>query len=214
MFLDIKSSTTLAETLGGQKYFSLLNTFFRDISEPILEREAEIYKYVGDEVILTWSVEMGFRDASCIRVFFDILAEEMWPNHSLGRPIAGYTETVKNFKRENLIDFINRFYNPSNISIIVAGKIDKKKIISFTKKTFYTPSEKHRLRYDPIRKVHKGRRIKLFHKNTKQTHIAFGFHSINRTHELRYAQALLHVILGGNMSSRLFERLREQKALC
>jgi len=75
MFLDMKSSTTLAETLGGQKYFSLLNTFFRDISEPILVREAEIYQYVGDEVILTWPVEKGFRDANCIRVFFDILAE-------------------------------------------------------------------------------------------------------------------------------------------
>jgi adenylate cyclase len=75
MFLDMKSSTTLAETLGGQKYFSLLNTFFRDISEPILEREAEIYQYVGDEVVLTWPVELGFRDANCIRVFFEILAE-------------------------------------------------------------------------------------------------------------------------------------------
>ncbi len=75
MFLDMKSSTTLAETLGGQKYFSLLNTFFRDISEPILEREAEIYQYIGDEVVLTWPVKAGFRDANCIRVFFEILAE-------------------------------------------------------------------------------------------------------------------------------------------
>ena len=75
MFLDMKSSTTLAETLGGQMYFSLLNTFFRNISEPILVRDAEIYQYVGDEVILTWPVEIGFRDANCIRIFFDILAE-------------------------------------------------------------------------------------------------------------------------------------------
>jgi adenylate cyclase len=75
MFLDMKSSTTLAETLGGQQYFSLLNTFFRDISEPILEREAEIYQYIGDEVVLTWPVELGFQDANCIRVFFEILAE-------------------------------------------------------------------------------------------------------------------------------------------
>ena len=75
MFLDMKSSTTLAETLGAQKYFSLLNTFFRDISEPILERDAEIYQYIGDEVVLTWPVESGFRDANCIRVFFEILAE-------------------------------------------------------------------------------------------------------------------------------------------
>ena len=75
MFLDMKSSTALAETLGGRRYFSLLNTFFRDISEPILEREAEIYQYIGDEVVLTWPVESGFRDANCIRVFFEILAE-------------------------------------------------------------------------------------------------------------------------------------------
>lgn len=75
MFLDMKSSTTLAETLGGRQYFSLLNTFFRDISDPILERDAEIYQYIGDEVVLTWPVASGFRDANCIRVFFEILAE-------------------------------------------------------------------------------------------------------------------------------------------
>ena len=75
MFLDMKSSTTIAEKLGGHKYFSLLNTFFRDITEPILEREAEIYQYIGDEIVLTWPIESGFREANCIRVFFEILAE-------------------------------------------------------------------------------------------------------------------------------------------
>ena len=75
MFLDMKSSTMLAEKLGGERYFSLLNTFFRDSSEAILEREAEIYQYVGDELVLTWPVEVGLRDGNCVRVFFEILAE-------------------------------------------------------------------------------------------------------------------------------------------
>lgn len=75
MFLDLKSSTMLAESIGGEKYFSLLNTFFLDISEPILERSAEIYQYIGDEVVLTWPAEVGLRDANCIRVFIEILAE-------------------------------------------------------------------------------------------------------------------------------------------
>ncbi|MCZ6758404.1 MAG: adenylate/guanylate cyclase domain-containing protein [Bacteroidetes bacterium] len=75
MFLDLKSSTMLAETMGGELYFSFLNTFFRDISEPILERGAEIYQYIGDEVVLTWPAEVGLRDANCIRVFIEILAE-------------------------------------------------------------------------------------------------------------------------------------------
>jgi adenylate cyclase len=75
LFLDLKSSTMLAETLGAMKYFSFLNTVFRDISEPILERGAEIYQYIGDEVVLTWPVEQGLHNANCIRVFIEILAE-------------------------------------------------------------------------------------------------------------------------------------------
>ena len=75
MFLDMKSSTTLAEQLGPEKFFKLLNTFFRDISEPILEREAEIYQYVGDEIVLTWETEDGIRDNNCVFVFIEILAQ-------------------------------------------------------------------------------------------------------------------------------------------
>lgn len=72
MFLDLKSSTSLAETLGPEAYFNLVNDFFRDISGPVLDRAGEIYEYVGDEVILTWRVERGLKDANCLRVFFDI----------------------------------------------------------------------------------------------------------------------------------------------
>jgi adenylate cyclase len=72
MFLDLKSSTALAEQLGPEKYYQLVNDFFRDISGPVLDRSGEIYEYVGDEAVLTWKEENGIRDANCIRVFFDI----------------------------------------------------------------------------------------------------------------------------------------------
>ena len=72
MFLDLKSSTTLAEEMGPEAYYGLVNEFFRDISGPVLDNGGEIYEYVGDEVVLTWKEERGIRDASCIRVFFDI----------------------------------------------------------------------------------------------------------------------------------------------
>jgi len=65
-----------------------------------------------------------------------------------------------------------------------------------------------------MKKRNKGSGVTLFKKDIKQTHIAFGFHSLSRSHRLRYALSLLNIILGGNMSSRLFERLREKKALC
>lgn len=68
MFLDLKDSTTIAEEIGDDHYISFLNDFFSDISEPILECRAEIYKYVGDEVILTWSQKDGTKSENCVRI--------------------------------------------------------------------------------------------------------------------------------------------------
>ncbi len=72
MFLDIKSSTSLAEQLGHETYFAFINEFFRDISGPVLDNAGEIYEYVGDEVVLTWREERGIKDVNCLQVFFDI----------------------------------------------------------------------------------------------------------------------------------------------
>ncbi len=72
MFLDIKSSTSLAEQLGHETYLAFINEFFGDISGPVLDNAGEIYEYVGDEVVLTWREERGIKDANCLRVFFDI----------------------------------------------------------------------------------------------------------------------------------------------
>jgi len=72
MFLDMKSSTTLAEKLGLNQYYSLLNTFFYEITEPVLMKRAEIYQYVGDEIVFTWKTEEGLKDANCVRLFFSI----------------------------------------------------------------------------------------------------------------------------------------------
>lgn len=68
MFLDLKDSTAIAEKLGP-RYYQLLNDFFHDISRPVMMTRAEIYQYVGDEVVLTWDIDVGVRDANCIRVF-------------------------------------------------------------------------------------------------------------------------------------------------
>ncbi len=68
MFLDLKGSTTIAEKLGPT-YYRLLNDFFHDLSHPVMMARAEIYQYVGDEVVLTWELGRGIRDANCIRVF-------------------------------------------------------------------------------------------------------------------------------------------------
>jgi adenylate cyclase len=70
MFLDIKSSTTIAEKIGHKKFYSFLNSFFYDISEPVLLTKAEIYQYVGDEIVFNWTIKNGVKDANCLRIFF------------------------------------------------------------------------------------------------------------------------------------------------
>jgi len=69
MFLDIKSSTSIAEKIGHQKFMSLVNDFFYDIAEPVYITKGEIYKYVGDEAIITWKMNHAIKDANCIRCF-------------------------------------------------------------------------------------------------------------------------------------------------
>ena len=70
MFLDVKSSTTIAEKMGHEKFYSLLNSFFHEITDPVLITKAEIYQYVGDEVVFTWKTQDGLRDANCVQLFF------------------------------------------------------------------------------------------------------------------------------------------------
>jgi adenylate cyclase len=70
MFLDMKSSTTIAEQLGHVRFYTLLNELFHEISQPVLQTKAEIYQYIGDEVVLTWKVEHGLRNSNCLKTFF------------------------------------------------------------------------------------------------------------------------------------------------
>lgn len=72
MFLDINDSTSIAETLGDERYHSLLKDFFADITSPILDNRGSIYQYVGDEVVVAWLHDDGIRDAHCVRCFFDM----------------------------------------------------------------------------------------------------------------------------------------------
>lgn len=73
MFLDIRSSTTIAEELGHMRYFELLNDFFRDIAESISNNKGRIYQYVGDEVVVSWPLEDGLLNANCLQCYFDIV---------------------------------------------------------------------------------------------------------------------------------------------
>jgi adenylate cyclase len=70
MFLDMKSSTQIAEKLGHVLYFQMLQQYFSDLSAPVIEYSGEIYQYAGDEMIISWKLEKGLKNNSCIQCFF------------------------------------------------------------------------------------------------------------------------------------------------
>ena len=74
MFLDLKSSTTIAETLGHVKYFEMLKEYYSDLSDPIIDFSGEVYQYVGDEIVVSWNLRTGLKNNSCIQCFFAIKA--------------------------------------------------------------------------------------------------------------------------------------------
>ena len=72
MFLDLRGSTSIAEKLGEERYFHFLKDLFRDATLPIINTRGEIYQYVGDEIIITWKMHLGLKNANCIRCFYSI----------------------------------------------------------------------------------------------------------------------------------------------
>lgn len=75
LFLDLKSSTSTAEKLGNIDYSSFMIDYFHDMTGAILMSKAEIYQYIGDEIVLTWSFQEGVKHSRCINCFFDIKNE-------------------------------------------------------------------------------------------------------------------------------------------
>ena len=75
MFLDMRSSTTIAEQIGHVQYFQLLQDLYSDITDPIMYSRGEIYQYVGDEISVSWPLRRGVRRQRCIRCFLDIRAK-------------------------------------------------------------------------------------------------------------------------------------------
>ena len=72
MFLDMNSSTTIAEKLGHKDYFQLLKKYYADLTEAIIQTGGEVYQYAGDEIIVSWSLKKGLANNNCIACFFII----------------------------------------------------------------------------------------------------------------------------------------------
>ncbi len=143
----------------------------------------------------------------------EILDLLLWPNHPLGQNLAGSIESVSNIDRNKLSFFQGKFYQPANIVISICGAFNLDKLTKQIKKIFNAKdkpqSESALAVTDSLTKP----QVNCFTKPTEQSHLAIGFRSYNRSHPERFCVDLLHVILGANMSSRLFQEVREKRGL-
>ncbi|MDP8266061.1 MAG: pitrilysin family protein [Candidatus Aceula meridiana] len=143
----------------------------------------------------------------------DLLDQLLWPNHPLGQNIAGTIGSVEGMSYKDLRSFHNQFYIPSNIVVTACGDITHSKILNLSKKKFSKFLKDGPIDYDKAVQNQKKPQLRIMKKDIEQMHLALGVHGPHREHKDRYAAGILNVILGGNMSSRLFNEVREKRGL-
>jgi len=143
----------------------------------------------------------------------DLLDELIWPNHPLGMSLVGTYDTVGSIKRSDLIRRKEGFHLPNNIIVAACGNIDHDSFVSKVNKLFKKTRPGKSCLPEKVRPALSRPRTKFYHKDTEQTHICVGTRALSRQHPERLALALLNIILGGNMSSRLFNEIREKRSL-
>jgi predicted Zn-dependent peptidase len=138
----------------------------------------------------------------------DLFAANVFPEHPLGKPILGSPETVSSFERPNLSAFSKRHFRPDNILISVYGDIDKRRLMRLCDWDFAEErgpvkrNGKRLKKYRPVRK--------LYERDLHHQHICIGGRCCSYIDEQRYPLMVLTTLLGGTMSSRLFQRIREE----
>ena len=142
-----------------------------------------------------------------------LIDEILWPEHPLGRDIAGSRESVSAISREMILDYLSGYYQPGNAVLAIAGDISQLDIIGTIKDItgeWYGPrTGPDYARYE--RKA--GRQIKIDRRDTEQTHLMIGLPGLSIFDPDRFKLDLLNVVLGEGMSSRLFSEIRDNLGL-
>jgi predicted Zn-dependent peptidase len=140
-----------------------------------------------------------------------LLAQATWQDHPLGRSILGTPETVAGFNSAIIRKYFRRAYQPQRIVIAAAGNIEHHAFAELTTRAFEVIRNEDRF---PKRTPPAADRVVAAHpKNLEQVHVCLGTKGVPATDPRRYACSVLNVILGGNMSSRLFQEIRERRGL-
>lgn len=181
------------------------------LSDMVVNPELKQQEIDKERTVIIEEIKM-YKDLPQSHVY-ELLDELLWPGQPLGMSIAGTIESVSRIGRKEMAAFKNKYYNTTGIVISAAGMLDHDELSGKAKELFSGFKKTKPNAFVKARQKQGKPQLNLSVKDTEQTHLALGFHGIRRGHPLKYALGLLHIILGANMSSRLFNELREKRGL-
>lgn len=179
----------------------LNDMFFESLFD---EKEIEKEKKVVIE-------EIKMYEDSPDELIHDIFSEQVWNDHPLGKPILGTEESIRNLSREKILTFLSQHYAPDNIVIAAAGKLKHEDVIKKLAPIYgeFRRGGRRVLEGTPI-----GHKVqKVVTKDTEQMHLILGVPGLGQDDDDMYPMHIFNNILGGGLSSRLFQTIREQRGL-
>jgi predicted Zn-dependent peptidase len=155
--------------------------------------------------------EIGMLEDAPEEYIHQLCGYNFWGDHPLGRSILGPRENIIGFDSPTIKDFFHRFYHPERIVVAVCGNMDHQRIVDLAESTFGGIAVGTQLPDRKIPEIMPATRI--HHRELEQVHICLSTPGLSITDPRRFALSLLNSLLGGNMSSRLFQEIRERRGL-
>ncbi|MDR1422941.1 MAG: insulinase family protein [Coriobacteriales bacterium] len=213
------------ESLGAEQNAFTSKEFTCYFSRVVDERLPEVFAILGDMVTdsLFGSEEITSEREVVIEeiarsedtpedYIFDLFTEASFPAHPLGRPIIGTRTIVGGFTHDDCISYRNRHYHAGNCVVVASGSVDHKQLIALCNQ-YLSDMPKGKRAVRDIVPAQPRPRFKLMQKETEQAHLIYGMPGIAIGDEDRFASSVLDTALGGGMSSRLFQEIREKRGL-
>lgn len=190
-------------------YLELTIDLLSDMYHHSLFDEAEIEK--EKNVIIE---EIRMYEDTPDELVHDYFVETMLEGHPLGHPIIGSMDTIKSANREKLVDFFDDCYTDNNCIFAIAGRFEEDDAKKLIEKFFGRKSQgkkQHRtVSAYPVERSYR----RHYERNLEQVHFCLGVEGVKKQDDNRWALYILSSILGGSMSSRLFQKIREKEGLC
>ena len=144
----------------------------------------------------------------------ELLQDAMFADHALGRPLAGSEKTLRPVDRAVMLDYMAKAYVPSATVFAFAGRLSHEACVACVEKAFGGVAKRKGMTFPAVTGTVKQRPFVMARKEIAQVHAVAGFRIFGRHDERRYVLSVLNGLLGGNMSSRLFQSVRERHGLC